>query len=199
MINELYLYSFPKILNNQPSQFKMWHILVLILLPSLLLVENMIGSITIMFVASVLYLLCFIEKNAIIKHMKMVVVFALDFVAVVISMSLILFPELKVVLYSIIGCIISTIVYEIVIVTKIKKRCYSESTKQNRAVYISGGLSGLIGYFIVKIFIKFQSGIELLLISISSMAMLFVVIAVQKLVVYLFTRNKIDTTGTMNR
>lgn len=192
MLNELYLYSYPKVLKDTPNVFKIWHIFYLLLPAFTLAVVSITYSVVLMSIVSILYLLCFIQKNVIIRHMKIIVVFALDLATVIITISLTLFSELNLVLYLIIVGIISTIVYEIFIFIKIKKRGYSEPKKQNREVYISGGLCGLIGYFIVNIFIRSQSVMELILILISSITVLFVVISVQKLIIYLFTRNKVQ-------
>ena len=192
MLSELYLYAFPKVLKDKPSQFKIWHVLILILSGSVLLVESMIVGITIMSATSVLYLLCFAEKNAVIRHMKMVVVFALTFAAMAVNIALIIAPEARVVLTSIIGCIFICVIYEIVIFIKIKKRLYSIQTNTNQKDCAIGASSGLIVYFINKLLLKNQNIVAIVIIMISSFAMLCVVISIQKLVVYLLTRNKIQ-------
>ena len=194
MFNELYLYSYPKVLKDTPSIFKIWHIFYLLLPAFALAVVSIIYSIVVMSISSVLYLLCFVQKNAIIRHMKILVVFAFMFASVSAIVISAIYPELKVGLYSIIGCIILSIIYEIVILVKIKKRLYSKSININQKVYIGGAsLIGLFVYFINKFLLKIQTVHEIVMLTISSLAMLCVVISVQKLIIYLFTRNKIQT------
>ena len=201
MINELYLYSFPKVLKDKPSGFTIWHLAFLILPISVLLVESMVYSIITMCTVSILYLLCFIEKDLIIRHLKMVIVFALTLALVSTEIVSIVCPNLPVMLYSFIGCIISSIIYEIVICIKIKKRCYSKSSNIDKKFFAILTIILLLIYFVNKAFLRnpnYQKIFNMVMIAMSSLAMLCVVISVQKFIVYLFTKNKIQSNGNTN-
>ena len=196
MINELYLYSFPKILKDKPSGFEIWHALAPVVYASfLLVVDTMLAGIIIMSLSLILYLLCFIEKDPILKHMKIVTVLALNFAAVTTIIVLMLFPESNARFNSVIWCIIFSVIYEIAVFIKIKNKLYSCPNDKDKNLYTAIIVGLLLIYFANKIFLKnseYQNFSTLIMILMSSFSMLCVVIAIQKLIVYLFTRNKVS-------
>ena len=195
MLSELYLYAFPKVLKDKPSQFKIWHVSILMLFPFMLWVENMVFSLSIMLSVLVLYLLCFAIKDLILRHLNIVVLFALDFAIVLIYMMDMIFPNYRLVPNSIIGGIIISIIYEIVVFIRIKNKFYSNPTDMDKKIYSIAAVILIIFYISKNLFLKNsedQSVIAIGITVICSFAALCVVISIQKLVVYLLTRNKIQ-------
>lgn len=195
MKKELYIYARP----NLPNSKSTFTILPVICVAMFLGLSFFNGNIvfTIILTASylVLSLLAFLDKDQMSRHL------ALSFLALT-SVSIVLlfntdrfFANFNVILWTIILGIIVFICYDILVFVKIKNKLYSTNDSVNKKVVTSVSFLSILGF---SVFLRICSNIpefqniEVLMIMLFAVIILFTALMMlQKLIIYLFVRNKI--------
>jgi len=197
MIKELYIYSCPKLSAEQKNTFNILHILCVSLLSSFIAI---FFDITLGIVITGLYLgssllVCFIDKNYKTRYLKLVSLCVLDVTVAAIYMFSKLYPETPLAFGTIIGGILLSVIYEIVVFIKIKRKYYSSRSYNNKIIYAVSASSLFLVTVIFKIISKipaFNNLVAVFLMLLCSAMLLVTLISIQKLIVYLLTKNKIQ-------
>ena len=202
MLNELYTYACPKISDIQKSPFNLLTLILCVTLFSSLSI--FFGNTVLGIIITVLYMglsiFTFIDKDFISRYMKLVALCVLDISVVCIYMFSIVFPEHRLPFWSIIMGVIVSIIYEVVVVIKIKNRLYSSPPNNTRNI-LTISFSTLFLFTLIFRFFKkdpnHKSLVVIILVFLCSLVLLGVFVSVQKLVIYLIIKNKIqqDKTG----
>ena len=196
MINELYIYARPKLSEEQKNQFNVLHVLCIAFFSSLtLLMDGVVFGIvtTVTYVA--LSLLTFLDKDFISRYLKLATLGLLNIFVAGTYFFVKLFEITWIVSYIVVLGVVFCVIYEIVVFIKIKNRLYSSPKKTSKSVFVFSG-STLILLVLVNRLFKIIPGylsFRVLLIAMLLSAMvLIVVMSVQKTIIYIITRNKID-------
>lgn len=199
MIKELYVYSCPKLSENQKNIFNWFHILCVALFSSL---TAIFGNIAFAVVLTVLYLglslLAFINKDFKSRYMMLVSLCIVDISIVSIYLCTNFFPEYDCTKWAIIGGILFCFIYEIVVFVKIKNKAYSSpSPPQKASVAISAtallGVSLLFGLLYRNPQTQFM--IALVFMLLCATIILVSVISVQKTIVFFMVKNKVQNSS----
>ena len=195
MIEELYCYASPKIAVGQKSPFDLSHVMCVALYSFLIVVVD----ITVGLLATALYLgvsfLTFLDKDIKSRLLKLIMLGCLDIIVVSLYFFTKVFPNYRIVFWSIVFGTVFFVIYEIVVFTKIKKKRYSSSVNSTSTTVAVSGSTLFLFVIIFRIFNK-NSGLKFLIVIsivlISSAVVFFDMILVQKLVIYLITKNKVQ-------
>lgn len=196
MVNELYLYACPKLSSEQKNQFNMFLVLCLSLYS---FVSGFIDEIVFGIVVAILYftlsLLTFLDKDFKSRYLKLTMLACIDISIASMYIFGTIYQHYQVISWSIIFGIIFFVIYEIVVFTKIKNKRYSSSTNNTVTNVAVSGSTIFLFVLIFRIFNRIP-GLQFLLVMIlvllCAAIILFTMILIQKLIIYLFTRNKIQ-------
>ena len=205
MIKELYAYACPK-LPEQKNPFNLLGVICITLFSSLSLIfgDMVLGAvITIVYLG--LSLLCYLDKDPNSQYLKLVTLGILDISAIFIYLFSVFYQSITWIFISLgIGCIFAFI-YEVVFVIKIKKGNYSSPANNKKLTYGVSVTTILLCSFVFRILRKipaFQNLVSVLLLLLSGAILLGAVISAQKLIIYVFTKNKVrnacDNLNTTN-
>ena len=194
MTNELYFYACPKLSENEKNRFDILHVFCVVFFSSfILLIGDIAFGIVVMISYLVLSLLSFLDKDFKSRFLKLVMLCVLDISVVSAHVLARLFPDSPVILGIIIFGIIFSISYEILFFIKIKKKSYSNSLKNKKSTYIVTTSSVLLSTSIFKIIFKKSQNLAIIIMVFLCAAMVLAsIISLQKLIIYLLTRNKIQ-------
>lgn len=196
MIDELYFYAFPKILDKQKVQINLSHILCIALYSFMtVFVGKSIFGIVITALYLIVSLLFLLDKDYKSKYLKLTMLAC----AIIAVASLYIFESFNqqnhVVFWSTIFGSFFFVMYEIVIFIKIKHKCYSSYTNTNIKVNPVRGITIFLAVLIFRFFNRLPALhflIVTILVLLSAAIILLTMISVQKLIIYLFTRNKVQ-------
>lgn len=195
MKNELYIYACPKLSDDQGQSLNVFPILCVTLFSSLSLFFGNIGvSVVIMTLYVGLSLLTFLDKDIKSRYMKLIMLCAADISFFGLYIIAKFYPDYKVILWSIIFAIVFFIIYEVVVIIKIKKTLYSSPSDNDKTTVVVGALGVLIFTRIFRILRKipiFQNLVVSILILLGSAMLTVSMMLIQKLIIYLCTRDKI--------
>ena len=110
-----------------------------------------------------------------------------------------IYPEYKSAFWSVIFGIVFLVIYEIVLIVKINKKLYSNTSKSKKIPIIFGSSTVFVFTLIFKLLNKNPSTQDLavfIFILFCATVILGAVISVQKLIIYLATRDKIQENFT---
>lgn len=194
MIYELYSYACPKLLENQKNQFNIFHVFCVVFFSSfILLIGDYAFGIAVTISYLVLSLLSFLDKDFKAKFLKLVMLCILDLSVVSTYVLARLFHDYPVIFWVIIFGIIFSISYEILFFIKIKKKLYSNPSKNKKATYITTASDVLLFTLIFRIINKKSPNLAvIIMIFLCASMVLISIISLQKLIIYLLTKNKIQ-------
>ena len=201
MINELYTYACPKMSAAQKDLFNTFVVIVCTALFSSLaaVFVNIIVGIVVTTVYVILSFLTFIDKDIKSRYMEQVSLCITDISIITIYMFSKIYPEYKSAFLSVIFGIVFLVIYEIVLIAKIKKKLYSNTSKSKKIPIIFGSSTVFVFTLIFKLLNKNPSTQDLavfIFILLCATVILGAVISVQKLIIYLATRDKIQENFT---
>ena len=195
MRKELYIYACSEIAKDGKSPFGAFQILCIALFSSFIAV---LGDVAFGVIVTALYLglsfLTFIDKDVRSKHMMLKVLSVLDVTVLFIYLFSIVFPDYALVLWSITVGIVIFVIYEIIVVVKLKKRLYSMPLNNKNAILTVSVPILLLFSLGTRILFKNQNSHFFLLIIVTilcSCAISGCLASFQKLIVYLIIRNKV--------
>ena len=194
MTNELYSYACPKLLENQKNQFNIFHVFCVVLFSSfILLIGDFAFGIAVIISYLVLSLLSFFDKDFKSRYLKLVMLCILDISVVSTHVLAKLIHDYPVIFLVIIFGIVFSMSYEIFFFIKIKKRLYSNPSKNKKATYIVTTSSVLLFTLIFRIINKKSQNLAvIIMIFLCAGTVLISIISLQKLIIYLLTKNKIQ-------
>ena len=196
MIEELYMYSLPNLIQTSKSPFNIFHILCVTFVSSLsVFFGNVIFGVAITVLYVGLSLLTLLDKDFYSKYMKLVALCIFDISITGIYIFSKVFPFRQLALWIIVLGSILLVIYEISVFVKVKNKFYSLSKNKKKS---ARGISALTIMLASTVFGAFRKNPKLqflafiYVIIISSMALLGCVMSLQKLIIYLMTRNKVE-------
>ncbi len=196
MINELYSYACPKLSEEQKSSFSFLPTILGVSLFSLLIA--LLGGVTLCIVVTTLYVglsfLCFLDKDFNSKHLKLTMLGIVDMSIAFIYIIEYRYSQYHVVLWSIILGVVFFVIYEVLLFIKVKNKSNSFVNKTGATASIGASTLFLIAliYKVVNSISGLQFFVGMALVLLCASAVLLDMIFVQKLIIYLFTRTKVQ-------
>lgn len=194
MINELYFYACPKLSENEKNRFNIFHVFCVVLFSSfILLIEDIAFGIAVMISYLVLSLLCFLDKDFKSRYLKLVMLCVLDISVVSTHVLAKLFYDYPVIFLVIISGIIFSMSYEILFFIRIRKKLYSNPSKNKKSTYSVTASSVLLSTMIFRIINKNSPNLAVMIMVFLCAGMVLAsIISLQQLIIYLLTKNKIQ-------
>ena len=195
MINELYVYSNPKLSGYHKEPFRIFCLIFGSLLFSsfVVLVGKIIFGFVLMASYLLLSLLSLAGKDFKSKYLRLTSLCLLDISLASLGLFATIWPNHQIPLWSVIFCFFFWVIYEIIWFVKIKKRLYSCPSKSKKSTYIVSTSSVLLCTLILRIIRKISQTLAVTItIFLCSATVLISIISLQKLIIYLLTRNKIQ-------
>jgi len=194
MTNELYSYASPKLSENGKNRFNIFHVFCVLLFSSfILLIGDIAFGIVVMISYLVLSLLSFLDKDFKSRYLKLVMLCVLDISVVSTHVLAKLFHDYPVIFLVIIFGIIFSMSYEILFFIRIRKKLYSTPSKNKKATYSVTTSSVLLSTLIFRIINKKSPNLAVMIMVFLCAGMVLIsIISLQKLIVYLLTKNKIQ-------
>ena len=196
MIHELYIYAKPKQFETKRTGYLPGIFAMVLFSAFIAIAGDLKLSLIVISIYMALTFLCFLDRDCTSRYMKVVMLILVDMSFVSIYSCEQLFPERGLIHWSIIFGIAFSVIYETVVFIKIKNRNYSNPDKNSKTILPTMSLSAiLLPVLFVRILkVTPYADVSLLVVFtlLCAMVVLLAVISIQKLIIYLLVRNKIQ-------
>ena len=197
MIDELYTYACPNLSQEQKDPFnRVCLILGTIFFSSFAI---FMGKIYISIILTISYLLLsiltFFDKDNKTSHMKLSTLSSLTVLVTGVCVISEMDSDCNLPLLTIVLGIVFSLIYEVIVIIKIKNKLYSYPRNTRKINLVISSSTVALGILLLTVLWKlplFSSRLSLIIVLSCSLWMLICIMLLQKLIIYLFTKNKVQ-------
>ena len=196
MIEELYFYASPKLTTENKPTFNLSTVLCLAMFSFLTVFSSVVIGILITTLYLGLSLFAFLVKDVRLRSLALSMLAIVNIAVVSMYIFGIMYlNDIQFVFWSVIFGIVFFVINEFVWFTKIKKRYYSSAIKSTATTATVTASTIFLFVLIFRIFNKIiglRFVMVIVLVFLSAASVFFAMILFQKLIIYIFTRNKVQ-------